>query len=102
MRTTLLSLLAMPIMAFAQDYVQPAPAVPSSKTGTEVNLGIGLGLDYGGIGGDVELLPIRISRGSRDWATCWWDSDTTWGLLAGYCRIVEYVRSCRPCTATTV
>ncbi|MBK9761579.1 MAG: hypothetical protein IPO90_16830 [Flavobacteriales bacterium] len=57
MRTTLLSLLAMPIMAFAQDYVQPAPAVLSSKTGTEVNLGIGLGLDYGGIGGHVELLP---------------------------------------------
>lgn len=49
MRTALLWLLAWPVMTFAQDYALPTPPPSQAEPTSQVNLGLGLGLDYGGL-----------------------------------------------------
>ena len=44
-----------PILAFTQDYVQQRPVGP--PRGMEWNIGLGLGIDYGGIGAQVQCRP---------------------------------------------
>ncbi len=46
-----------PLIAFTQDYVQQRPA--AAPSGMEWNLGLGLGIDYGGIGAQVQCRPAK-------------------------------------------
>lgn len=55
MRTALIMLLALPIMALAQDYVQPQQ--PPKSNSMAWNLGLGIGIDYGGFGAQVQCRP---------------------------------------------
>jgi hypothetical protein len=55
MRVALLALLLAPTVNLAQDYV--APAHSPNGTGLQWNIGLGLGLDYGGFGAQVQCRP---------------------------------------------
>jgi len=55
MKQFALLLASAPLIVSAQDYVQPLR--PASHSGTEWNLGLGLGIDYGGFGAQVQCRP---------------------------------------------
>lgn len=49
MRTTILIVFLAPVLLRAQDYVQPSPTTGSGGMASRVNIGLGVGLDYGGL-----------------------------------------------------
>lgn len=57
MKPLLCALALLPVMAHAQDYAQPLPQSPPKANTMEWNLGLGLGIDYGGVGAQVQCRP---------------------------------------------
>lgn len=60
MRTALVGILVLPFTAFTQDYVAPYAPVPQQPTRPQLNIGLGLGLDYGAIGVQFQYRPDEL------------------------------------------
>ncbi len=60
MRTLLLFFCTAPLAVLAQDYVQQRPdSMHYAPPGKQVNMGIGFGFDYGGLGLQLNYLPEK-------------------------------------------